>query len=128
MLVFLFDDTMKTRGATLYSGTESRSIRVLRAALQYSFFTKEVTQVSRNVAVEVPDDLFEYLTEQANAAGTTPGEWISKNLSQIVRKPDERLRRHFGSVDLGRPIGISNEQIDADLAREYGKTHEPGAG
>jgi len=27
----------------------------------------------------------------------------------------------FGSVSLEHPIGIDNEQIDADLAREYGK-------
>ena len=26
----------------------------------------------------------------------------------------------FGIVDLGRPIGIENLAIDADLAREYG--------
>jgi hypothetical protein len=29
----------------------------------------------------------------------------------------------FGSVDLGRPIGIDNLAIDADLARDYGAAH-----
>lgn len=33
------------------------------------------------------------------------------------------LRRHFGSVRSGRP-GADNDQIDADLAREYGDDHE----
>ena len=34
------------------------------------------------------------------------------------------LRELFGSVDVGHPIGIDNESIDADLVREYAKTHE----
>jgi len=34
------------------------------------------------------------------------------------------LRELFGAVDLGQPIGIDNEGIDADLAREYANTHE----
>lgn len=38
----------------------------------------------------------------------------------------QRLRKHAGSVSLGRPTGIDNEAIDADLAREYGRTHEDG--
>lgn len=35
-----------------------------------------------------------------------------------------RLLRHAGSQDLGYPTGADNESIDADLAREYGSTHE----
>ena len=34
------------------------------------------------------------------------------------------VRELFGSVDLGYPTGADNESIDADLAREYGSTHE----
>jgi hypothetical protein len=30
----------------------------------------------------------------------------------------------FSSVSLGYPTGIDNEKIDADLAHEYGSTHE----
>jgi predicted DNA-binding antitoxin AbrB/MazE fold protein len=33
-----------------------------------------------------------------------------------------RLRRHV--VSLGRPTGIDNPQIDADLAREAGGSHD----
>jgi hypothetical protein len=36
------------------------------------------------------------------------------------------LRELFGSVDLGHPIGIDNDGIDADLAREYANLHEDG--
>lgn len=34
------------------------------------------------------------------------------------------IREMFGSVSLGHPTGSDNEQIDADLAREYSATHE----
>ena len=30
----------------------------------------------------------------------------------------------FGSVSLGHPTGADNENIDADLAREYASRHE----
>jgi AF2212-like protein len=42
-------------------------------------------------------------------------------------KPEKSLgvlRELFGSVDLGHPIGIDNESLDADLAREYADPHE----
>jgi hypothetical protein len=32
----------------------------------------------------------------------------------------QRLLRHAGAADLGRPTGADNDQIDADLAAEYG--------
>ncbi len=35
-----------------------------------------------------------------------------------------KFRNHFGAVSLGNPNGSDNESIDADLAREYGDTHE----
>jgi len=31
----------------------------------------------------------------------------------------ERLMRHFGAQSLGKPTGIENEGIDADLQRIY---------
>ena len=37
----------------------------------------------------------------------------------------ERFERHFGEVDLGYATGADNEQIDADLAREYAGTDQP---
>ena len=37
-----------------------------------------------------------------------------------------RILAHAGAVDLGRPTGADNENIDADLAREYGSSHEDG--
>ncbi len=37
---------------------------------------------------------------------------------------EERFARHFGAVNSGNPRSADNEQIDADLAREYGATHD----
>jgi len=34
------------------------------------------------------------------------------------------IREMFGSFSSGHPTGSDNESIDADLAREYGSTHE----
>jgi len=39
----------------------------------------------------------------------------------------ERLQRHLGAENLGYATGALNESIDADLAREYGSTHEEEA-
>ena len=35
-----------------------------------------------------------------------------------------RFESHFGSLSLPGVILSDNEQIDADLAREYGSSHE----
>lgn len=53
-------------------------------------------------------------------------------ISDISNKPETNgetkniggIREMFGSVSLGHPTGSDNESIDADLAREYGSTHE----
>ena len=36
----------------------------------------------------------------------------------------ERFEQHFGEIDLGYSTGCDNDEIDADLAREYGSNHE----
>ena len=38
-------------------------------------------------------------------------------------KRDDRLRRHFGAVDLGHPTGADNATIDSDLAKAYGTSY-----
>jgi len=37
---------------------------------------------------------------------------------------EERFARWIGSVKSGNPHSADNEQIDEDLAREYGATHD----
>ncbi len=34
------------------------------------------------------------------------------------------IRRFFGAISVDNPRGLDNELIDADLAEEYGNTHE----
>jgi len=61
--------------------------------------------------------------------------WLAKRASK--RRPRlteeenraawERLQRHLGAENLGYATGADNESIDADLAREYGSTHEEEA-
>lgn len=40
------------------------------------------------------------------------------------RAAREQFSRHIGAIHVSSPYGVDNEQIDADLAREYGNTHE----
>lgn len=39
-------------------------------------------------------------------------------------RAEERFARWIGSVDSGNPNSADNEQIDVDLAWEYGATHD----
>jgi hypothetical protein len=39
-------------------------------------------------------------------------------------KRNRGLKELFGSVSLGHSTGLDNEKMDADLARDYGSSHE----
>lgn len=85
--------------------------------------------MDHKLTVTVPEEVYQPLVEEALKQGRTPEEEASLRLQRSVpRRNGERrpgvLRELFGSVDLGHPIGIDNEQIDADLALEYANTHE----
>jgi predicted transcriptional regulator len=85
--------------------------------------------MSRALTVELSDEVFDDLSRQAATAGVAPEELAAAALEQKFadrrRRLDPAARGRFerliGSVDLGRPVGLDNEQIDADLAREYGR-------
>jgi hypothetical protein len=82
------------------------------------------------LAIQLSEHAFTLLSEQATAAGTTPAEMAKIVVERALS--DERRPRSkastaradfescFGSVDTGRAIGVENDAIDADLAREYG--------
>jgi hypothetical protein len=95
--------------------------------------------MSQTLTLEVNDQVYESIRQQAEAVGTSPAQLavaaLEHRFNGIHKKVDprteaekraanERFERHFGSVDLGYPTGTDNEAIDADLAREYGDTHE----
>ena len=98
--------------------------------------------MSQILTVELSDEVYAAIQRQAEASGTSPAHWIAKMLEQQyssfrdwqsirARRTEaekqaarERFERHFGEVDLGYATGVDNEQIDADLAREYADSHE----
>lgn len=85
--------------------------------------------MDKNLAIQLSEQALSVLTSQASAVGKTPAELASSVVESIyggdrVAVPDANAARAqfehcFGSVDLGRPIGISNDAIDSDLAQEY---------
>jgi len=45
-------------------------------------------------------------------------------LSEAEEAARKRFESHFGEIDLSLPVGVDNEMIDADLAREYSSNHQ----
>ena len=85
-----------------------------------------------NQMLELPDPVYQGLLAAARSCGVTPADWIASQLpgparteasDEARRAARERLWSHV--VSLGKPTGIDNEGIDADLVREYGDSHEP---
>lgn len=91
--------------------------------------------MSHVLTVELSDDAYAAVRKAAEATGATPeavaADWLSERGVAARQSPADaaaaraRFEAHFGSVDLGYPLGLDNEQIDADLAREYADNHEP---
>ncbi|MCS6863309.1 MAG: hypothetical protein NZT92_23625 [Abditibacteriales bacterium] len=92
----------------------------------------------KTLTFQVTDELYEAFQQIAAKNGRMVEEvaleWLAKRAAQR-RRPQlteeerqaarERFRRrHAGAVNLGYATGADNESIDADLAREYGSTHE----
>lgn len=98
--------------------------------------------MSQTLILELSDAVYTIIQRQAEAAGTSPEHWLAKTLERQYGPPHtgqrveaqrtaaerqaarERFERHFGAVARADAIGADNEQIDADLAREYTDTHE----
>ena len=87
--------------------------------------------MDHKLTVTVPEEVYQPLVEEALRHDRTPEGEASLRLSLPADRPKRNgerrpgaLRELFGSVDLGQPIGIDNESIDADLAREYANNHE----
>ena len=96
--------------------------------------------MSQTLILELSDEVYTTIQRQAESAGTSPAHWLATTLEQqygprhghsaractAAEQHTARVRfeQHFGAVDLPDAVGADNEQIDADLAREYGDTHE----
>lgn len=86
--------------------------------------SQEAAAVSHTVTVELNPDAFARLEREAAAVGLSPAEFARRAVEdRLPRPPDESkrgsLRKLFGTFNSGNPKSADNEQIDADLAREY---------
>src|ERR1044072_6160379 len=101
--------------------------------------------MSQRLTVELSDELFSVIERQAVEANISPAQVASASLERYFhdqqgakpkvrsrrRRNDadpqaarERFEKHFGAIDLGYATGLNNEEIDADLEREYADAHE----
>jgi hypothetical protein len=98
--------------------------------------------MSQTLILELSDEVYTTIQHQAESAGTSPAHWLAATLEQQYRSRHAgqsarrqrtaaeqhaarvHFERHFGEVDRPDAVGAGNEQIDADLAREYSDTHE----
>lgn len=78
--------------------------------------------------VEVTESLLAGLQLRAAAQGSNPEAIVTRAIEKYLATPEppghlqgDPFRQMFGAADLGRPIGIDNEQIDADLVTEYAR-------
>jgi hypothetical protein len=87
--------------------------------------------VSQVVTLELRDEVYTALSQQAESLGIPLSEWISLALeqqsglqSQYKTEAEkeaarQRFRRHAGAIDLGYATGADNASIDADLIEAY---------
>ena len=98
--------------------------------------------MSQTLILELNDAVYTTIPRQAEGAGTSPAHWLAETLEQQYGRRHTgqsalqqrtaaeqqaaraRFEQHFGAVDCSDATGADNEQIDADLAREYADTHE----
>jgi hypothetical protein len=97
--------------------------------------------MSQTLIVELSDAVFRTIESCAQAKGATPAEVAAHSLEQQFagsqapsadcRPESERQTAQIafealiGAADRGRPLGIENDSIDRELAREYGNRLEP---
>ena len=92
--------------------------------------------MSQNLNLELSDEAYAALRRRAQATGTSPAQLAAAALERQLSVCDmprtdadkqaarERFERHMGEINLGDATGADNDRIDADLAAEYGSTHE----
>lgn len=78
------------------------------------------------LTVTLSDPAFDGLRQAADSAGAQPAEWLAAAVADMFPAPGQGdVRKFFGTLTgTGKP-GLTNEQIDAILADEYGSNHEP---
>lgn len=105
---------------------EISNLRLQIAILFYVilFFTLSLVIVTQTfpllAAKKIKNEIYKhpyiYLSKYKELKYSDSRTILSEKDKQEARK---RFESHFGEIDLGHPIGIDNEIIDADLAKEY---------
>lgn len=93
--------------------------------------------MSQSLTLQLSEQVFVAIQQQAQAIGISPAQLATtllerqfpqafKLFSDAAETNAARLRfeRHFGTLAPGDSTDLDNESVDADLAREYGSTHE----
>jgi hypothetical protein len=89
--------------------------------------------MSKTLTLELSDELYETLQQQASSAGLSIAEWLivsvhpqpsflphDRSQNEIQHEEQrQQLLQHAGVISLGHGTGADNESIDADLARAY---------
>lgn len=95
--------------------------------------------MKHSLTIELSDEVFAFLQRQAFVKQTSVAEYAAELLEQRIKAlprilTDEerdaarqRFIRHLGKGTSKCSAGSDNEQIDAELAREYGNSHETGS-
>ena len=103
------------------------------ALLEFRRRERILAVMDTHLDIHLTEHAFEMLSKQAAAAGKTPAELAASAVEQVYSAAlplsadpavaRANFERCFGTVDMGRPVGIANPAIDADLARQYGNVN-----
>jgi hypothetical protein len=93
--------------------------------------------MSQSLTLELSEQVFGAIQQQAQAIGISPGQLAATLLERqfpqafklVLDEAEKtaaraRFERHFGALEVVGSTDLDNESIDADLAREYASTHE----
>ncbi len=92
--------------------------------------------MSKTLTFELPDEIYEALRQLAEKSDApfedVALEWLARHAHApqptIANADSEaawsRLRQFAGAANSGDPQSADNRRIDADLAREYGASHQ----
>lgn len=89
--------------------------------------------MSQQLTLEISDEMYATLQQQASAVGLSVSEWLMVSLNEQYGMPTsptmhaetqheearQRLLCYAGAISLGYVTGTENESIDADLAKAY---------
>jgi hypothetical protein len=89
--------------------------------------------MSQQVTLNISDEMYLALQEQANAVGLSVADWLitilNKQNSLVAlsntesesqqQEAHQSLLNYAGTISLGYATGVENENIDTDLSKAY---------